>query len=316
MQTSENIRKNNLLEEVISNFDKDTIILEIGKDSDTHVLERERYKKMISGFMDGDSKYSNLHEKNIDYFLSILVPLHEKNVVKTVEDFVKVVEGVNGKVDNNRINDKVINGFNESYCDFKSRYPLFNFADESTFDIQEGLAYKEFVSLLYDVYEEHADKDPFSFDAYRKILNEKLSAKEIADTIYKTFDELQTQIAWRILSGKLENYTDKLRDEIAKFVAKNPNDPNVKFILKESFNEAKEIKEEDIEDYVSRINENSDIVYKELLAFDAINKSQEEIIDFLNKASDFTKSDASKEEIDTILTMHQTISQLVEDVND
>ncbi len=177
MQTSENIRKNDLLEELVTTLDKDSVLSIIDQDT-IHILERNRMKRMIEGFISKDARYKNLSDSNADYFLETLFPLYEKNIkyVETTDDFVKIVEGVNGKVDSVKVNDRMVHAFNENYLRFCKNYPLFNYKDATTFNILEGAPYKEFVSMLHDIYEENVDKEPFSFDSYRTNLQEKLSS--------------------------------------------------------------------------------------------------------------------------------------------
>lgn len=259
-QTSENIKKNNLLEELVSNLDKDSIVKVIEKDTTIHVLERNRLKRVIEGFINKDKRYSNLSNDNADYFFEALYPLYESNIdyIKTTEDFVKVVENVNGKVDPVKVNDRMVHAFNENYRGFTKNYPLFNYNDAATFAIHEGTPYSEFVNILHDVYEENVDKEPFSFGSYRKNLDEKLSSKEINDKLEELFkSDSWTNLAWQYFYNKFKKFDDSMRDEIVDFVAKNPSHPKVKTVLGEEFNNGikEDMTEDEQKEYLSEIED-------------------------------------------------------------
>lgn len=257
MQSSENIKKNNLLDELVSVLNREDIMSVIGNDTSVHVLERARYKRMMEGFLNKDGKYRNLADNNIDYFLEVLQPIHEKNIkfIKKTEEFVSVVENVGGKVDKGKVNEHMVRSFNENYRDFTKSYPLFDPNDASTFEIHEGTPYREFVSMLHTIYEENVNREPFSFESYRKTLQEKLSSSDIMSRLEDIFADPQfTQIAWGVLSGKMEKYSDALKDKITDFVSKNPNDPKVEFILREeAFQNVSEMDTEEMETYVKDV---------------------------------------------------------------
>lgn len=248
-QTSENIKKNDLLEELLSNLEKDAILNIVNKDTTIHVLERNRLKRVIEGFINKDKRYANLSDDNADYFFETLYPLYESsiNFIKTSDEFAAVVKGIGGKVDVAKINDRMIHAFNENYRGFTKNYPLFNYGDAATFGIHEGTPYNEFVHMLHGIYNENVDLEPFSFDSYRKNLDERLSANDVMKKLDDLFkDEGWTTMAWQWFFNSFKKYDDSMRDEIVDFVTKNPSNPKVKTVLGEGFKEG--IKEDMTED--------------------------------------------------------------------
>jgi hypothetical protein len=235
MINKKNIDKANFLESLAKNLEIKTICEAIDSDKSIDVLTRNKLKRIITGFKNNESRYKDLHENNLDYFTSVLQPLSENKVVKyinTVDDFVSLVENLGGKVDVAGVTKNTINAFNESYTVFKKKYPEYDYKDLSMIGVYERVAHNEFMMNLHTIYEENYNKNAFSFSKYKANILE--GKKNISD-IVNDMDDTTVQLAWGVIAGKLEKYSDTIRDKVVDFLTKYPNDKKSVTIIGESF---------------------------------------------------------------------------------
>ena len=163
----------------------DQLSASIDADSTISVMERQRRKRIITGFKDGSRP--NISENHLDYFTNLYEEEHgsfdegaEEEYVKTPKELTEMFNlyPAFNKIKPTKIGGHILESFNRKYHSIKKDFPDFDINEANTWGYYGGQAMENFTDMLSKVYEE-AEAEQGEADRPSRIANGSILAKDV-----------------------------------------------------------------------------------------------------------------------------------------